>query len=66
METTLLTKAELAAMLNTSTRTIDRLRSAGVDLGEVRLSPISYPRFDPAKVSRQIIAGKFKKKKKQH
>ena len=64
METVLITKAELAQMLHVSIRTIDRLRSAGVNLGEVRLTPISYPRFDPTRVSAQILTGKFKRRKK--
>lgn len=59
----LLTKVELAQLLNLSTRTIDRLRASGFDLGEVRMSPNSFPRFDPEKVQDAIFLGKFLKKR---
>ena len=36
-EEVLLTKKELAEKLSLSTRTIDRLRARGVDMGEVKL-----------------------------
>jgi DNA-binding transcriptional regulator LsrR (DeoR family) len=62
--TKLLTKRELAEVLSLSTRTIDRLRARGIDLGEVRLHDRATPRFDPAKVQAAIQAGKFGKKKR--
>ena len=61
----LLTKKELAALLNTSTRTIDRMRARGMDLGEVRLHEKALPRFDPEKVLNAIRAGKFSKAKRR-
>ena len=60
----LLTKSEVAEMLNKSTRTIDRMRGMGIDLGEVRLHDRATPRFDLAKVAAAISAGKFSKKKR--
>lgn len=63
--TKLLTKQELAAVLNTSTRTIDRMRARGFDLGEVRLHDRATPRFDPAKVEAAIRTGTFGKKKRK-
>ena len=63
--TKLLTKGEVAAMLNKSTRTIDRMRGMGIDLGEVRLHDRATPRFDPAKVEAAIQAGTFGKKKRK-
>ena len=63
--TKLLTKGEVAAMLNKSTRTIDRMRGMGIDLGEVRLHERATPRFDPAKVEAAIQAGKFSKQKRK-
>ena len=63
--TKLLTKSEVAAMLNKSTRTIDRMRDMGIDLGEVRLHDRATPRFDPAKVQAAISAGTFGKKKRK-
>ncbi len=62
--TRLLRKKELAEMLHTSTRTIDRMRARGIDLGEVRLHERATPRFDPAKVQAAIQAGRFGKKKR--
>jgi len=61
----LLTKTEVAALLSTSTRTIDRMRARGFDLGEVRLHDRAVPRFDPAKVEAAILAGKFSKQKRK-
>jgi hypothetical protein len=63
--TTLLTKQELAALLHTSTRTIDRMRAKGIDLGEVRLHDRAVPRFDPDKVRAAIQAGTFGKCKRK-
>lgn len=63
--TKLMRKKELAAMLQTSTRTIDRMRARGIDLGEVRLHDRATPRFDPAKVEAAIQAGTFGKKKRK-
>ena len=61
----LLTKQELAEMLNVHTRTIDRMRAKGIDLGEVRLYDRAVPRFDPVKVEAAIMAGTFGKKKRK-
>lgn len=63
--TKLLRKDELAEMLNLSTRTIDRMRAGGIDLGEVRLHDRATPRFDPDKVRAAIQAGTFGKKKRK-
>jgi hypothetical protein len=63
--TKLMTKQELAGVLNTSTRTIDRMRARGIDLGEVRLHDRATPRFDPDKVRAAIQAGTFGKKKRK-
>ncbi|MBY0514442.1 MAG: hypothetical protein K2P78_11085 [Gemmataceae bacterium] len=63
--TKLMTKQELAGVLNTSTRTIDRMRARGIDLGEVRLHDRATPRFDPDKVWAAIQAGKFSKQKRK-
>ena len=63
--TKLLTKSEVAARLSKSTRTIDRMRGMGIDLGEVRLHDRATPRFDPAKVEAAIQAGTFGKKKRK-
>jgi hypothetical protein len=62
--TKLWTKQELAERLGKHTRTIDRMRARGIDLGEVRLHDRATPRFDPAKVEAAIHAGKFNKKKR--
>ena len=63
--TKLLTKSEVAAVLGKSTRTIDRMRGMGIDLGEVRLHDRATPRFDRAKVEAAIQAGTFGKKKRK-
>lgn len=63
--TKLLTKQELAAVLNVHTRTIDRMRAKGIDLGEVRLYDRAVPRFDPDRVQAAIQAGTFAKKKRK-
>ena len=63
--TKLWTKQELAERLGLHTRTIDRMRSKGIDLGEVRLHDRAVPRFDPAKVEAAIQAGTFGKKKRK-
>ncbi len=60
----LLTKQQLAEMLNVHARTIDRMRAKKIDLGEVRLHDRATPRFDLAKVEAAIQAGKFSKKKR--
>lgn len=65
MTTKLMTKKEVAVMLNKSTRTIDRMRDMGIDLGEVRLHDRATPRFDRAKVEAAILAGTFGKKKRK-
>lgn len=59
----LITKSELAKLLNTSTRTIDRWRSAGIDLGEVKTP--GTPRFNPVKVKTMIDAGVIGRKRKK-
>lgn len=56
----LMTKNEVADLLNVSTRTIDRLRSAGFDLGEVRLTPTSTPRFRRTVIMAALTTGRFK------
>lgn len=63
--TKLMTKQQLAGVLNKSTRTIDRMRARGIDLGEVRLHDRATPRFDPDKVQAAIQAGTFGKKKRK-
>jgi hypothetical protein len=63
--TQLLTREELSRLLNVSTRTLDRWRSTGLDLGEVRVHSLAMPRFDPEKVSQCIRAGASPKVKKR-
>ena len=60
----LLTKEEAAALLNTSTRTIDRWRQL-YDLGEVRLTPTAAPRFKRSVIEAAIASGKFERRKKK-
>lgn len=62
--TQLMTREELARFMNISTRTVDRWRSMGLDLGEIRAHPLALPRFDPEKVQQSIQAGSFRKSKK--
>jgi hypothetical protein len=57
----LLMKKELATLLRISERTLDRYRSAGLDLGEVALSARCV-RFSRSKVEAAIAQGRFKKK----
>ena len=59
----MLTRNELADIFNVSTRTIDRLRAAGYDLGEFRAHPKALPRFNAEKVQEAIEANGFKKAK---
>jgi transposase len=63
MNNELLTKAELAKMLNTSTRTIDRWRQR-FHLGEVRLTPTATPRFRRQVIEQALTEGKFLHKKR--
>ena len=63
--TKLWNKQELAERLGLHTRTIDRMRAKGIDLGEVRLHDRAVPRFDPARVEAAIQAGTFGKKKRK-
>ena len=63
--TTLMTRNELAKLLNVSTRTVDRWRSAGLDLGEFRAHPQALPRFDPEKVRQAIESSRFRKLKQK-
>jgi len=56
---TTLTKAEVARQFKISQRTVDRLRAAGHDLGEMLIGAVV--RFDAAKI-RQIISHKKLKK----
>jgi hypothetical protein len=57
----LLTRTELAEVLKVSTRTIDRLRAAGYELGEFRSYPGACPRFNSEKVREAIKASGFRK-----
>ena len=50
--TKLMTRGELARFFDVSTRTLDRWRAMGVDLGEYRAHPRAVPRFDSEKVRR--------------
>ena len=59
---TTLTKLEVARHLKISQRTVDRLRAAGHDLGEMRIGAVV--RFDPAKIQK-IIANKKIKRRRQ-
>lgn len=59
---TTLTKAEVARHFKISERTVDRLRAAGHDLGEMRIGAVI--RFDAAKIQ-QIIAAKKLKRRRQ-
>jgi phage terminase Nu1 subunit (DNA packaging protein) len=63
--TTLMTRDELAKLLNVSTRTVDRWRAEGLDLGEFRAHPRALPRFDPEKVRQAIASSRFAKVKRK-
>ena len=56
----LVTKSQLADALRVSTRTIDRWRSIGIDMGEVRTP--GYPRFDLHRVLDLIGTGRLDRK----
>lgn len=56
----LMTKSEVADLLNVSSRTIDRYRAAGFDLGEVKLTPTSIPKFRRAVILAALTTGRFK------
>ena len=63
--TPLLTREELARLLNVSTRTVNRWRAMGLDLGEVRAHPLALPRFDPEKVRQAIGSRGFPNARKK-
>lgn len=50
------TKKEMAAMLKLSTRTIDRHRAAGLDLGAVKIGRRIRFRLDKAKAQLEKLA----------
>jgi hypothetical protein len=54
-----LTKKEVARLFQVSTRTLDRWRSMGVDLGELTIE--GTIRFDPAKVADIIATQKLRR-----
>jgi DNA-binding transcriptional MerR regulator len=56
-----LTKQEVAKMFQISTRTLDRWRAMGIDLGEITIN--GTVRFDPAKVASIIAARKAKRRR---
>ena len=59
----MLTRVELANLLNVSTRTLDRWRASSLDMGEFRAHPDALPRFDPEKVRVAIESRGFKRSK---
>ena len=61
--TKLYTREDVANLFRVTTRTIDRWRSQGLDLGVVQAYPGALPRFDPDTVHRAIAAGGFRKLK---
>lgn len=58
----MLTKKELARRFGISTRTVDRWRSMGFDLGEVAIS--GTIRFDPKKIAQIISTQKIRRRRK--
>lgn len=56
IEKELLTKKEVATVLGISTRTIDRIRARGVDVGAVRLGPKTV-RFKASRVKQLLEDG---------
>jgi transposase len=59
----LLTKRQIAQHFQVSTRTIDRWRAMGIDLGVIK-TPGGAVRFNPVKLESTIRAGKFKRLEK--
>jgi len=60
----LMTREELSRFLNVSTRTVDRWRAMGVDLGEVQAHSHAAPRFNPSKVVQAVADGGFGTRRK--
>lgn len=58
----LLTKKEVARRFQISTRTLDRWRSMGLDLGELMVG--GTIRFDPAKIANIIATQKVKRRRR--
>lgn len=58
----LMTKRQLADWLQISTRTIDRYRSQGYDLGAVKM-PGGIVRFNPAVAGASIKSGQWRRRK---
>lgn len=61
----LMTKNEVADLLNVSTRTVDRWRAAGLDLGEVKLTPTAVPKYRRSVVLAALAAGRFKPRRRK-
>ncbi|MBX9627230.1 MAG: hypothetical protein K2X82_25730 [Gemmataceae bacterium] len=61
--TNLYTREDVAKLFRVSTRTIDRWRSQGLDLGMVQAYPGALPRFKSETVDRAIAEGGFRKLK---
>jgi hypothetical protein len=57
-----LTKKEVARLFQVSTRTLDRWRSMGVDLGELTIE--GTIRFDPAKIADIIATQKVRRRRR--
>jgi hypothetical protein len=57
-----LTKKEVARRFQISTRTLDRWRSMGLDLGEITVG--GTIRFDPAKIANIITTQKVRRRRK--
>lgn len=60
--TNLLTKREVAKRFAITTRTIDRLRAAGYDLGVLKL-PGGSVRFDPTKIEEIIRSRQLRRRR---
>jgi hypothetical protein len=56
-----LTKQEVAQRFQISTRTLDRWRSMGIDLGEININ--GTPRFNPEKVATIIATQKVRRRR---
>jgi hypothetical protein len=57
-----LTKQGVAKMFQISTRTVDRWRAMGIDLGEININ--GTVRFDPSKVANIIATRKVKRRRR--